>query len=216
MHDIATPPSTAGPRPEFTAENYGYGDHHFHIPQDSFSIEPVPFDGSGLSFANNSATENIGAYMSNAAHSRIGSFGHINLGWDGLPSSTVHTGPAWANYEAMPSNGSHSESDSMAIAQSWHMDMDPRLRQWTECKDEKGNWVEMAHTKQQPLYIEQNNDGLLTWLNPVDDEMKSVYIDTDDIQLPILPTGSTVAKDPSWMGSDSSFDFNQLGERVKA
>ena len=215
MRGLVTPPSTAGLQSTFAAESYGYHDQQFSIPSENFSFEYNTPSGNEPSLVNNNITANIGAYFTNATNARMDGFHHTHLDWGGMPSGLLPAGPSWTDYMAMPSNTPHTDGESAATSQSWSMDMDPQLAHWTELKYGKDEWIETNTSKQKSTYFEQDDDKPISWLAPVNNDPKDTYVEADDIQLPILHHELTDARDPSWMGSDSSFDF-QLTESLTA
>lgn len=215
MRGLITSPSPAGLQSTFSAESYGYQDRQFTMPSENFNFESITPSGSDLTLVNNNITANIEAYIANATNTRMVGFNRTHLDWDAIPSGLLHAGSTWTNYAAIPSDSPHTDGESAATSQSWRMDIGPRLAHWTEFKDVKDEWAEINPSKQNPIYTEQDDDKLLSWLDPADTEPKDAYIEADDIQLPILHPRLTDTRDPSWVGSDSGFDF-QLVERMSA
>jgi transcriptional enhancer factor len=215
MRGLVTQPSAAEFRSTFAAENYGYHDKQFTVPLENFSFEPITRADGEPSLINNNITTNIGACLSNSTNMSVDSFDHSPPDWNIPPSGLLNAGPSWPGYAAIPSNAPNIDVESGATNNSWHFEMDPRLAQWTEYKDGTGGWAETDPAKQKPMYIEQTDDKLLSWLDPPSNETKDVYIEAEDVQLPILPPGLTDMKGSSWMDSDSNFDFNQLVDRLR-
>lgn len=204
VHGLVTPPSTAGLRSTFT-EGHGYHDQQFDTTPENFGFGSTATASNESALVGNNITRNIDAYLSNTANVRMTSVDHNPPDWDMNYTELLNPGPAWANYAAIPSNASHFEDEPNATNQPWNMDMDPRLNDWTEADA----------TNQKQIYIEQSDNKLLPWLDPLNGETKGIYADADNIQLPKLSPGPTDTKDTTWIGSDSSFDFNQMVERLK-
>lgn len=216
VRGLVTPPSTAGLHSNFVSEAYGYHDQRFSVYPENFSFASTSTAHTEPAFRDDNITSNIDAYLSNAVDARISCFGNNPTNWNLSNTESVNAGPVWPNYAALPPNSSHVGGEGDVINHGWHIDMDPRLTNWTENRDEKGNRTEMAPTKQKAVNVEQSGDKLQCWLDPANIEAKGIFVHgADEAHIPKFSPRSTGARDASWIENDSSFDFNQLVERMR-
>lgn len=217
VNGLISPPSTAGFQSSFGTDDYGFYSQAFDMPGNlGFeSLSPVDSEPPML---DSDMARNITAFLSNTADRKIDGYDYSPPDWGMSHSASSNLGN-WPGYAAIPSSAPYIESEMES--HSWPVAMDPRLMNWVESGDGKGEWAEMDTEKPKPVYIEQSDDSLMPWLNTASNEAKEIYANADDIQLPKLSydglsPGPLDLKEPRWTRSDSSFDFNQLAERLGA
>lgn len=219
VHGLVTPPSTAELQSPFDTDNYGFYGQPFNVPPGNISFESVIPGDVGSAMVGSDITGNLSNFFSNTADISIGSYDHIPPDWSISHSESSNPGSSWADYAALPPNTPYIEHESELENHAWPIAMDPRLMNWVKYGDGKGDWAEMDVEKPKPVYIEPSDDNLMPWLNTANNESRDIFVNADDLQLPSsfpnrFPPEPIDLKDPSWIRSDSSFEFNQLVERL--